>query len=65
MKRSKQSATVKHSCIRDFSAKLCDTNWICKLVTDVFLSSEHVNHIRAVAGEDHVGLGAGFDGINL
>ena len=25
---------------------------------------EHINHIRAVAGVDHVGLGAGFDGIN-
>lgn len=24
----------------------------------------HINHIRKVAGEDHVGLGAGYDGIN-
>ncbi|KAK6630827.1 hypothetical protein RUM44_002997 [Polyplax serrata] len=24
----------------------------------------HINHIRAVAGIDHVGIGAGFDGIN-
>lgn len=24
----------------------------------------HINHIRNVAGIDHVGLGAGFDGIN-
>ncbi|XP_065348601.1 dipeptidase 1-like isoform X1 [Cloeon dipterum] len=26
--------------------------------------AEHINHIRAVAGVDHIGLGAGFDGIN-
>ncbi|XP_066995804.1 dipeptidase 1 isoform X1 [Anabrus simplex] len=25
----------------------------------------HINHIRRVAGVNHVGLGAGFDGINL
>ncbi|XP_069701400.1 dipeptidase 1-like isoform X2 [Periplaneta americana] len=25
----------------------------------------HINHIRAVAGVNHVGLGAGYDGINL
>lgn len=24
----------------------------------------HINHIKRVAGIDHVGLGAGFDGIN-
>lgn len=24
----------------------------------------HINHIRAVAGVDHVGIGAGYDGIN-
>ncbi|XP_050421020.1 dipeptidase 1-like [Adelges cooleyi] len=24
----------------------------------------HINHIKTVAGEDHVGLGAGYDGIN-
>lgn len=27
--------------------------------------SVHINHIRDVAGVDHVGLGAGFDGVNL
>lgn len=25
----------------------------------------HINHIRDVAGVDHVGIGAGYDGINL
>ncbi|CAG7716573.1 unnamed protein product [Allacma fusca] len=25
---------------------------------------EHFNHIKSVAGVDHVGIGAGFDGIN-
>lgn len=25
----------------------------------------HINHIRAVAGIEHVGLGAGYDGINM
>lgn len=26
---------------------------------------KHINHIRAVAGIDHVGIGAGYDGINM
>lgn len=26
--------------------------------------SAHINHIKNVAGEDHVGIGAGYDGIN-
>uniref|UniRef100_A0A182NLK8 Dipeptidase n=1 Tax=Anopheles dirus TaxID=7168 RepID=A0A182NLK8_9DIPT len=25
----------------------------------------HINHIRTIAGIDHVGLGAGYDGINF
>lgn len=25
----------------------------------------HINHIRGIAGVDSVGLGAGYDGINL
>lgn len=25
----------------------------------------HINHIRTVAGIDHVGIGAGYDGINM
>lgn len=25
----------------------------------------HINHIRDVAGIDHVGIGAGYDGVNL
>lgn len=28
------------------------------------LVAEHINHIRKVAGPDHVGIGAGYDGIN-
>lgn len=24
----------------------------------------HINHIRDVAGIDHVGIGAGYDGVN-
>nr|CAD7432315.1 unnamed protein product [Timema monikensis] len=27
--------------------------------------SAHINHIREVAGVDHVGIGAGYDGINI
>lgn len=27
--------------------------------------SAHINHIRKVAGVDHIGIGAGYDGINL
>lgn len=30
-----------------------------------FVSAAHINHIREVAGVDNVGLGAGYDGINL
>lgn len=26
---------------------------------------KHINHIRSVAGIDHVGIGAGYDGINM
>jgi microsomal dipeptidase-like Zn-dependent dipeptidase len=29
------------------------------------LVAAHINHIRAIAGVNHVGLGAGYDGINL
>ncbi|KAK7068449.1 hypothetical protein SK128_027715 [Halocaridina rubra] len=25
---------------------------------------DHINHIRAIAGVDHIGIGAGYDGIN-
>lgn len=28
-------------------------------------NAAHLNHLRTVAGVDHIGLGAGFDGINL
>lgn len=30
-----------------------------------FFFPAHIEHIRKVAGVDHVGIGAGFDGINL
>lgn len=30
-----------------------------------FTLTAHIEHIRGVAGVDHVGIGAGFDGINL
>jgi microsomal dipeptidase-like Zn-dependent dipeptidase len=33
--------------------------------SDMLLVPAHINHIRAVAGVNHVGLGAGYDGINL
>ena len=29
-----------------------------------FIFTAHLNHIRRVAGVDHVGLGASYDGIN-
>lgn len=32
--------------------------------TDVHTKTAHINHIRRVAGIDHVGIGAGYDGIN-
>ena len=30
-----------------------------------FYLSAHLNHIKNVAGIDHVGIGASYDGINL
>uniref|UniRef100_A0A182K6U2 Dipeptidase n=1 Tax=Anopheles christyi TaxID=43041 RepID=A0A182K6U2_9DIPT len=33
------------------------------LIGSVFYA--HINHIRRIAGLDHVGLGAGYDGINF
>jgi len=30
----------------------------------LFPSTEHINHIRDIAGVNHVGIGADFDGIN-
>lgn len=33
--------------------------------TDTHANTAHINHIKRVAGIDHVGLGAGYDGINL
>lgn len=37
-----------------------------QLLIPVILSTfiAHINHIKNIAGIDHVGLGAGFDGIN-
>lgn len=29
------------------------------------MCAAHIEHIRQIAGVDHVGIGAGFDGINL
>ncbi|EGI64778.1 Dipeptidase 1 [Acromyrmex echinatior] len=29
------------------------------------VSVAHINHVRKIAGVDHVGIGAGYDGINL
>jgi len=49
-------AGKKNNCAQ--TAKTPDANF------NPFDSTEHINHIRAVAGVDHVGLGAGFDGIN-
>ncbi|KAF0298730.1 Dipeptidase 1 [Amphibalanus amphitrite] len=44
----------------NFYSEFITCNTSAKL-TDVIA---HLNHIRAVAGIDHVGLGAGYDGIN-
>ncbi|KOX70890.1 Dipeptidase 1 [Melipona quadrifasciata] len=30
-----------------------------------FATSAHIDHVRKIAGVDHVGIGAGYDGINL
>ncbi|KAK7590326.1 hypothetical protein V9T40_001939 [Parthenolecanium corni] len=36
----------------------------CDNVSTVDQVIAHINHVRDVAGEDHVGLGSGYDGIN-
>lgn len=30
----------------------------------VLLFLDHINHVRTIAGVDHVGIGADFDGVN-
>ncbi|XP_058121277.1 uncharacterized protein LOC131288031 [Anopheles ziemanni] len=37
----------------------------CSENASVLDAAAHINHIRRVAGVDHVGLGAGYDGINF
>ena len=39
----------------------------CSPKLSVFMNrvSAHIEHVRSVAGVEHVGLGAGYDGINL
>ena len=36
-----------------------------KNIKIIFFVTAHINHVRKVAGIDHVGIGAGYDGINL
>ena len=31
----------------------------------IFIFTDHINHVRKVAGVDHVGIGADFCGVNL
>lgn len=39
---------------------------VCTLYKIILLLfTAHLNHIKLVAGVDYVGLGAGYDGINL
>ena len=54
-----------HSTIKDVIGK-AQKNLGLKTVGSKanFLFSAHLNHIRRVAGIDHVGLGASYDGIN-
>ena len=49
-----------------FHRKLPGENIISDLVSSIFIViiSDHINHIRNVAGVDHVGIGASYDGIN-
>jgi membrane dipeptidase len=54
--------------IKDVVGKLII--FIYKRVTEfivLFFSglAAHINHIRDVAGIDYVGIGAGYDGVNL
>lgn len=35
------------------------------LILCLFIITAHINHIKDVAGIDHVGIGAGYDGVNL
>jgi len=39
-------------------------NLLTSFETVIFFTA-HINHVRCIAGVDSVGLGAGYDGINL
>lgn len=47
------------------STKTDCTEMMAWMVALLGLGTAHINHIKRVAGIDHVGLGAGYDGINL
>ncbi|KYQ51100.1 Dipeptidase 1, partial [Trachymyrmex zeteki] len=52
------------------TATIKDVIGTCNAIRETVLSRNyctrsHINHIRKVAGIDHVGIGAGFDGINF
>ncbi|KYM92121.1 Dipeptidase 1 [Atta colombica] len=54
------------------TATIKDVIGTCNAIRETVLSQtrnycthSHINHIRKVAGIDHVGIGAGFDGINF
>ncbi|XP_065214337.1 dipeptidase 1-like isoform X3 [Planococcus citri] len=36
----------------------------CNTISTMDQVIAHINHIRNIAGEDHIGLGSGYDGIN-
>ena len=40
----------------------CVDYFSCK--SDVYKIVEHINHMRAVAGVDHIGIGSDFSGID-
>ena len=39
-------------------------SWNVEHLTKTLIISDHINHIRNVAGVDFVGIGASYDGIN-
>lgn len=40
------------------------TNFIAGNTATIYDAMKHINHVRDVAGVDHVGIGADYDGVN-
>ena len=49
----------------NLNVKWVQSSIISTNLNQLIFFSAHLNHIKNVAGIDHVGIGASYDGINL